>query len=145
MATIIANRVPLRLAPNGTRFLIVAVTLRGCEEIDDSGMTAFRESQFFLTRLGSEVPEGFICMDAIRIVEENHFLALEFAVSFLSFSNICTVSRFSNSIQPPNTFAQPPITPSAASFRRFSPRWNTPARTCHRTSHFTFSSPRTAN
>ena len=58
--------------------------LRGCEEIEDSGMMPFREGQFFLTQLGSEVPAGFIRVDAIRIEEENHVLAIEFAILFLS-------------------------------------------------------------
>ena len=51
---------------NDNRFVIkVAVTLRGCEEIEDSGMIAFRASQFFLTQLGFEVPAGFICRGTI--------------------------------------------------------------------------------
>jgi len=76
--------------------IIVAITLRGCEEIEDSGMMALRARQFFLTQLGSEFPAGFIRMDAIRIGEENHFVAIEFVLSFLSLCNICTVLRFSN-------------------------------------------------
>jgi len=75
---------------------LILVSLRGCEEIEVSGMMALRASQFFLTQLGCEVPAGFISMDTMRIREENYFLAIEFAVSFLSFSNICTVLRFSN-------------------------------------------------
>jgi len=54
-------------------------------------MKAFRANQFFLTQLGFEDPAGFIRMDAILIEGENHFLAIDFAVSFLSVCSICTV------------------------------------------------------
>jgi len=47
-------------------------------------MMALRASQFFLTQLGSEFPAGFIRMDAIRIGEENHFVAIKF-IPFIPF------------------------------------------------------------